>query len=259
MRHPVFPPAALLALFVWASGCVVTRADLDRQPYSGRVVPAAPTTVIADVLFSDDTEAELDRVRLAPNEQASRALVDSLSLWLSASGYSIVRQVAGVGLSADSLALFELEGDADNAGVIHSGPFVLDETLTADPALFAAARTPEQAPRADSDAEARRIVAVLRVRGRSVPVETSFAQAALTGLLTLGRKADFDRSALQAELFLLDAETGALVWARREGQQLQSPDVTAALALAKQLADTVPAAGISSPKGSFQTSSLGAP
>ena len=258
MRPSAFAPAALCALLLVSTGCVVTRADLNRQPYSGRVGPAAPTTVIADVLFADDTEAELDRVRIQPNESASRALADSLALWLTASGYSIERQVATVGLSTDSLALFEIEEDTADASSIHSGPIVLDASLADDPMLFAAARTPEQAPRAEGDAEARRVVAVLRVRGRSVPVETSFAQAALTGLLTLGRKADFDRSALRAELFLLDAETGALVWARREGQQLQSPDVTAALALARQLVDSVPAAGIPSPKASYPTS-LGAP
>ena len=259
MRQPLLAPAALLALLFGTAGCVVTRADLDRQPYSGRVGPAAPTTVVADVLFSDDTEAELDRVRIQPNEHASRALADSLALWLTASGYSIERQVATVGLSTDSLALFEIEEDTADASSIHSGPIVMDEVFADDPMLFAAARTPEQAPRAEGDAEARRVVAVLRVRGRSVPVETSFAQAALTGLLTLGRKTDFDRSALRAELFLLDAETGALVWARREGQQLQSPDVTSALSLARQLADAVPEAGVPTSRSASFRNSLGAP
>ena len=239
------PAVALLALAISLSGCVVTRADLNREPYAGRVLPAAPTTVIADVLFADDTAGELDLVRLQSNETAGRALVDSLARWLGNAGYAVERHLSGVGLSADSLALYEVAASETEAAFVHAGPLLLDAALRDDPSLFAAARTPEQAPRAAAETAARRVVAVLRVRGRSVPVETSFAQAALTGLLTLGRKADFDRSALQAELFLLDAETGALVWARREGQQLQTPDVTAALELARQLVQAAPVAGIS--------------
>ena len=260
MRPSLSPPALLAALLLFTSGCIVTRADLEREPFAGTVVPAAATTVIVDVLFAGDQEGDLDIVRLEPNEQAGRALVDSLSRWLGGAGYAVGHGMAGVGLSSDSLALYEavgLSAGRTDSTYLHAGPLLVDASLAADPALYAAARQPELAPRAAAGTSARRVVAVLRVRGRSVPVETSVAQAALTGLLTLGRKADFDRSGLQAELFLLDAETGALVWARREAQQLQAPDVTAALALTRLLAGAVPAAGI--PADTPTPISLGAP
>jgi hypothetical protein len=239
--------AACAALAVTTAGCLVTRADLERAPFEGRVMPAAPTTAVADVLFTDHTGEEVERVRLRDNEHASLILLDSLTTWLSEAGYAVEQRAAAVGLAADSLALVSLERDGQAAPELHAGPVALDPLLQHDAQLFAAARAPETAPRAAAETEARRVVAVLRVRGRSVPVERSAAQAMLTGLLTLGRKADFDRSALQAELFVLDADTGALVWASREGQDLQAPDVTSAIEMARALADRLPPAGLPNP------------
>ena len=247
LRTALLSAAACAALAVSTAGCLVTRADLDREPFEGRVVTAAPTTAVADVLFTDHTGEEVERVRLRENEYASLVLLDSLTNWLSEAGYAVEHQAAAVGLSTDSLALVSLERDEVAAPVLHSGPVLMDPLLQRDARLFAAARAPETAPRAAAETEARRVVAVLRVRGRTVPVEKSAAQAALTGLLTLGRKADFDRSALQAELFVLDADTGALVWASREGQNLRAPDVTSALLLARTLADRLPPAGLPNP------------